>query len=194
MNTDLSPRSLPQLEEYAKEREKGSFIKGILLMTAAALFTAAAFFFSSYPIVSLALGVIAEIYIFLKFCLPRITVILDKPYYGRITGIKKKTVSGGKAEDAGDVPSRFRVKLKTLDTEGKKHTYTFYNEEADNIKNYFAVGDSIYHYKGILCPEKVSDTFENGRICLLCTRITDKRNEVCPFCETPLPDNGGEKD
>ncbi len=176
----------PEFKRFVSEREKEKASKGILLMAAVLAVTLLAYFFSAYPIISVLIGIAAEIYVFLRFCLPRILVLKDTSYEGTVEMVKKKTVSGGKPADAGDVPDRFRVRLKIKDTNGKSHSYTFYNDEADNVKNYFSPGDKVFHHKGIKCPEKADKTVENHVICLCCTRLADKRESLCPICEMPL--------
>lgn len=176
----------PEFKRFIAERERERFSKGILLMAAVLAITVLAYFFSSYPLISLLIGIVCEIYVFLRFCLPRILVVNDTSYEGTVETIKKKTVSGGKGEDAGDVPSRFRVKMRIKDSGGKIHRYTFYNDEADNVKNYFSPGDKVFHHKGIKCPEKSDKSASSHVICLACTRLVDKRETTCPVCEMPL--------
>ena len=175
-----------EFKRFVSEREKEKASKGILLMAVVLAVTLLAYFFSAYPVISVLIGIAVEIYVFLRFCLPRILVLKDTSYEGTVETIKKKTVSGGKGVDAGDVPSRFRGRMKRRGTDGKSHSYTFYNDEADNVKNYFSPGDKVFHHKGIKCPEKTDKDEDAQIICLCCTRLVNKREDTCPICEMPL--------
>jgi len=182
-HTDLS--GFPEISEFIRDREKVNFRNGILLMALTAVFVSAAVMFSQYKLISVLLGICLLIFIFFRYCFKRLRILSDRDYECEITDIKKKTVSGGKAQDAGDVPDRFRVRMKVRDDTGKVRTFVYYNEEADSVKNFYAVGDRVYHHKGLPGFEK-EIAFEDEALCLCCLRTNPGKKTVCDFCGRPL--------